>query len=792
MNERSPAGACLLAILALAGSGAARAQMPDAATFGELERAGYVSMEQINTPLLYPVSTGKPYDARVLLIEGRDSLPPNLRQRVNELRDRDEFKVHEALQAFQPYLEEQTNGLRHARGYLVRLNYQLGEYDFARHRFPLSLQLKVTKPKSPESFHCTGAYDKFRQSLLTACISATNWNRKSTAFEYLAIDDVQQAQLIKRKLQQNQAGFFFVMQADGRFSPVESGKMRFGDFFNPSVVSGIQPARVLGLVLVDFETDEILIAGAMPGARKADSRPRENGPGTAAGPGTGPGTTAPGATVPRTAAPGIPGTAPATQPPMGPATPEESAVGTDRDGGNGGDPAPDPRIRLGLPSDAQTRDLDKLLAVLSYTVYSDDAKIAEARQQVEQLHAKAERIGGDAGRDELIRKRELGRLQKDIEAAEPKLANLQDQAQLKQDTMAAYGLRRQRRPQLDYTARMGKLYAENYALPDGREIVVFRGTDNSEDIMTDLQLGLTPELAAELATRVKSSAGQTVLTGISSAVVKGYDAGHIDAENIGRPQSFKAAATLVQQLVASGIPRERIVLAGHSLGGGYAQYAGLLHRVGQIVAFNPAPLSAQLQKDIGGGSPAGIRLRHYVSYIATEANGRTYDPLSQLTKEYLKLPEMKTFRVIGEQYAVAVCAPLGTPEYLSFSRTLQEKITSTTLKTINKGGALTKTAGQLAGSAVGAGTAGTDRQSAIDNGGAIGRMPGNALGTAAYCTRHPFMCSGKLALGGVASAMTEGALAPRAWQILSAHRMKNLQDAMQTGGLGECRDNTAL
>lgn len=777
MNERSPASACLLAILALAGSGAARAQMPDAATFGELERAGYVSMEQINTPLLYPVSTGKPYDAKVLLIEGRDSLPPKLRQRVNELRDRDEFKVHEALQTFQPYLEEQTNGLRHARGYLVRLNYQLGEYDFARHRFPLSLQLKVSKPKSPESYHCTGAYDKFRQSLLTACISATNWNRKNTAFEYLAIDDVQQAQLIKRKLQQNQAGFFFVMQADGRFSQVESGKMRFGDFFNPIVVSGIQPARVLGLVLVDFETDEILIAGSMPGARKADSRPRESGPGTAAGPGTGLDTTAPRGTVARTMTPG---------------TPEESAAGTDRDGGNGGDPAPDPRIRLGLPSDAQTRDLDKLLAVLSYTVYSDDAKIAEARQQVEQLNGKAERIAGDAGRDELIRKRELGRLQKDIEAAELKLAKLQDQMQLKQDTMAAYGLRRQRRPQLDTTARMGKLYAENYALPDGREIVVFRGTDNSEDIMTDLQLGLTPELAAELATRVKSSAGQTVLTGISSAVVKGYDAGHIDAENVGRPQSFKAAATLVQQLVASGIPRERIVLAGHSLGGGYAQYAGLLHRVGQIVAFNPAPLSAQLQKDIGAGSPAGIRLRHYVSFIATEANGRTYDPLSQLTKEYLKLPEMKTFRVIGEQYAVAVCAPLGTPEYLGFSRSLQDKITSTTLKTIDKGGVLTKTAGQLAGSAVGAGTAGTDRQSAVDNGGAIGRMPGNALGTAAYCTRHPFMCSGKLALGGVASAMTEGALAPRAWQILSAHRMKNLQDAMQTGGLGECRESTAL
>lgn len=769
-------------LAALACHGLAAAQIPEAGSLQDLQRSGYVMMDTVSTPLLYPAATGKPYDARVLLTEGRDSLPADLRQQVQALNDRDEFKVHDALQAFQPYLAERKGALQSAQGYLVRLRHKLGEYDFNRHRFPLSLELKVTKPKSADSFHCSGAYDKFRQSLLTACISATNWNMQNAAFQYLAIDDAQQAQTIKSKLQQDKAGFFFLMQPDGRFRTLEGGKMRFGDFFNPIIVSGVQPARVLGLVLIDFDTDEIMVAGPMPGAKAA--RPRDGG--NAAAP------TAPTAS----AAPGNAG----MQPPAGAQPDPAAGPGTHlADGRNPAAPAPAsapgavPAMTLGLPADAATRDLDKLLAVLAYTVYSDDDKIADARQLVKALQDKAERIGNDAGRDPLIRTRELARLQKDIDAAELKLAGLQDAMQLKQDTVAAWGLRRQHRSQLEATARGGKLHMENYALPDGREIVVFRGTDNSEDVLTDLQLGMTPELAAELAARVKSSAGQGVLTGIGSAVVKGYDAGHLDPANIGRPQSFVAADTLVRQLAASGVGAGRIVLTGHSLGGGYAQYAGLRQHVGQIVAFNPAPLSAQLQKDIGSGATTGVRLRHYISYIAADGGaGATYDPLSQLTKEYLKQPELNAFRVIGEQYAVAVCAPRGTPEYLSFSRTLQDKITQTTLMSVNKGAATTKLTGKLIGRAVGASTSGTEQESAMANGAAIGRMPGNALGTAAYCTRHPFMCSGKLALGGVASAATEGMLAPRAWTILNAHRMKNLQEAMQRGGTGGCEDTAAL
>lgn len=256
---------CILTLaLGLAGASPARAGMPEAASFGELERSGYVALDLLSTPLLYPVATGKPYDARTLLLEGKDSLPADLRQHSRELNDRDEFKVHRALQAFQPYLEGKIAALRQARGYLVSVRHGLGEYDFERRRFPLTLQLKVATPRSSESHHCSGAYDKFRRTLLTACVGATNWNRKHPAFQYLAIDDIAQAQLIKQKLAQEKAGFFFVMEADGRFRTEESGKMRFG-MISQTTVSGIQPARVLGLLLVDFETDEILISGPMPG-----------------------------------------------------------------------------------------------------------------------------------------------------------------------------------------------------------------------------------------------------------------------------------------------------------------------------------------------------------------------------------------------------------------------------------------------------------------------------------------------------------------------------------------------
>jgi len=255
-----------IAALLLAGAPAAAATMPQADNFHELESAGYVAMDHINTPLLYPLNSGKPYNAKVLLLNGRQSLPPELQQAARDLNDNNEFRLHATLQGFAPFLAGRMDALRHAQGYLVALNAKLGEYDFTRHRFPLALSLQVSKPKSADSYQCSGAYDEFRRTKLTACVSASNWNHQNPAFQYLAIDDLQRAEDIKRRLLNNKAGFFFVMQPEGRFRVVDNDKMKFGGFLDPSLVSGIQPARVLGLLLVDFDSGEILLSGAMADA----------------------------------------------------------------------------------------------------------------------------------------------------------------------------------------------------------------------------------------------------------------------------------------------------------------------------------------------------------------------------------------------------------------------------------------------------------------------------------------------------------------------------------------------
>jgi hypothetical protein len=229
----------------------------------QLEQEGYVTLNKITTPLLYPVNSGKPYNAKFLLSIGRDNLPPDLRQLQPGLSDVNEFRVHALLQQFEPYLTGRMDALRNAKGYLVPLKAKLGEYDFQRHRFPLTLNMLVTKPKSPDSYHCAGAYDEFRNTRLSACVSATNWNNQNKAFQYLAIDNLQQAEQIKRQLLNDQAGLYFLMQTDGRFRVVDNTKMKYGGFMEPTLASGVQPARVIGLLLVDHATNAILLSGEM-------------------------------------------------------------------------------------------------------------------------------------------------------------------------------------------------------------------------------------------------------------------------------------------------------------------------------------------------------------------------------------------------------------------------------------------------------------------------------------------------------------------------------------------------
>lgn len=750
-------------------TGAVRAKMPQASNVDELKRSGYVEMDQINTPLLYPVNTGKPYNPKVMLTEGRAAVPRELSGPLHDLALPDEFKVHTALEQLQPFVDQRIEGLKHARGYLIPLRTSLGEYDFTRHRFPLKLALMVSKPKSPDSYQCSGAYDQFRNMRLTACVSASNWNDRNSAFQFLAIDNQDQAQLVKKKLQNKEAGFFFLMEPDGRFKPLTSEEFKFGNIFIQTVVSGVQPARVIGLILVDFASGDILVSGPLPGA---ESRRGSGGIASASN------------------------QVASQQPP--------AAAGSQTDAQNSADVPPDgeqqtadrtapasatqtaSNVTVGVPSDVATLRLDKLLATLSYAVYSDPEKLAASQKAADDLQAKLERIQNDQDRDPLIKMREVKQLQAALQVASLNREQLQRQLEMKQAVADTYGARRIRLPDIEKLAQSGHVYLEVYELSDGRQAVVFRGTDNSNDVMTDLQIGMTPELVAELASHIKSARGQAMVTGMSQTV-----AGQFDDDKLGRPQTFKVSDELVRKIILGGIAPARLVLAGHSLGGGYAQYAGLRNRVGQIVAFNPAPLSGRLQQDAGiRYGQVTSKVRHYVSFIAFGRNpgGGFYDPVSQLTKEYLRQPEIAALRVIGQQYAVPVCADLRGPEYANFLRKLQEGVTKTTLHSVDKGFKRTKTIGKMVGAAEGGLTASTERRSAIENGAAVGKVPGRVAGTTTYCLAHPYLCGGKLAVGGAVGTLARNEFAPRAWTLLSAHRMQNLEEAILADGTAVCND----
>lgn len=162
-----------------------------------------------------------------------------------------------------------------------------------------------------------------------------------------------------------------------------------------------------------------------------------------------------------------------------------------------------------------------------------------------------------------------------------------------------------------------------------------------------------------------------------------------------------------------------------------------------------------------------------------------YDPVSQLDNEYLKTPGLNSLRVIGKQYLVRVCASTNSPEYEAFQRKAQNFITKTTLGSLNKEGSKTKKIGKVLGGLDGAVNSTAERLNSTKAGMAVGEVPGKVFGSVRHCAKHLFWCSGKLALGGVVSALAANNL-PKVWFMLNAHQMRPLADSMQHGGMEPC------
>jgi hypothetical protein len=772
--------ALLLLALAL---GAPSAQAQVVGNVKDYTDEGYVGMDRLTMPLLHYAHTSQMFDGKVLLSNAYGVLPKKIRKTFDDVRgSRDEFTIRQLSAELDAFVEEKAARVREARGFLYELDGKLLEYDFRRAGFPMDLKLSVKVYKSERSYHCLGGHGdsgKPWHGLLTSCLSASNLH-SDPAFKFLPIPDEAKARFFREKRNAGELTFMAVAVPDGKYRPMRDQSLRFGRLGEYKVVSGIQPTRIVGLLVVDPKNGDILeIARAQAGAQA--SRPATPAR-AASGPDSRP--AAPvspeePAGVPLVPVPGAGGSvAPGT--PIVDVMPVPLGPQSDPQAGPQSDPRPGPtRVKIGGPEDAPTQQMDRLLSLLSFTVYSTPEKINATLNEYAALKARFDAIEGDQARLTLIRQKELKQLAAKLEARERKLELLAYMADLKEEIPAVHGARQVR------GAAARKVHYEQWRLADGRHVVVFRGTDNLQDIETDLQLAVNPETVAEVTARMRTTSGPSMLTGLQGVIP-----GNEDPQGAGRPEAFLSADALVATLVRSGVSPSKIILTGHSLGGGLAQYAGFRNRVGAIVTFNTAPLSAQLRRDAGEPG-AAAQLRHYVAFVAGPGGDPLADPVSQKLADFTSLAKVDSLQVVGSQHAIEVCSDLDSPEFTSFMNTAQGLITKGTVAAMGAGNGALKNAATVVGAQAGAVNASTERFSSARTGAKTARSGFTAFNAGRNCLRHPFLCSAAAATGGVVSAVARAKLT-RVWTAFSAHRMKNMYEAMERGGWSSCGSELAL
>jgi hypothetical protein len=256
---------------------------------------------------------------------------------------------------------------------------------------------------------------------------------------------------------------------------------------------------------------------------------------------------------------------------------------------------------------------------------------------------------------------------------------------------------------------------------------------------------------------------------------------------VGRPPAFLAADQLVRLAIRQGQEPSRLILTGHSLGGGLAQYSGFMNRVAEVVTFNTAPLSAPLRSDVTAriGEPGG-RIQHYISYLPDSAGATMHvDPVSQAgLADMLDLPATAALKVMGGQKRlVAVCPDLESDEYEKFSARVQRSVTTGTVMALGAGRGGLKNLATAAGATTGVATAQTDVVSAGTTGALRGRSLVTRMSAGLNCIKHPYLCSAGAAAGGLASVGAR-ATTPKIWAIINVHRMKYLYEALQLGDSG--------
>lgn len=422
------------------------------------------------------------------------------------------------------------------------------------------------------------------------------------------------------------------------------------------------------------------------------------------------------------------------------------------------------RIIPPKPLSKAEADLDKLLALLSMTVYTSADQLHLVERERQALLKKHARITQDSRRMGVTQSVEMNQLSDQIQLLGRKRQSLEQHLKLKEVTPSRWGAMAVNAKEVP-----GLVY-ERYRLRDGREIFVFKGTSTMADVETDLKLITSPQTISEIRQLVSQSGGVT--QGVSNWV--------LDRVTLAddTPGLFTDADLVVHEAIERGLKPEKIIVTGHSLGGGLAQYAGMKNKVGYIATFNTAPVNERMLAQIDKAELQNhANKRHYISFIEKSSVYplRIFDPVSKK----MGLTSINTLKVIGEPRYTAVCSNAQSAEYVEFIDKAQGMITKGTFSTMaiaSKYKPL-ETVGRVGGAVLGMSNASTDVVSSGKTASSLGKKSGTAIAAGTNCIKHPFLCAGTLAAGGVVSSLASGTL-PLVWNVLSAHRMQNLYDAI--------------
>jgi hypothetical protein len=270
LQKISKATFCLACLFAVVGAKTTHAQELVGQTIHDLAAYGYVLMDDINTPLLHHVATGAPYELFTLAASldgmGSDEVQTKTRSKASS---KSEFERFEAASEWENFILDRVHSLKNSQGYVIELNTSWGEYDFAKSRMPVQLEMiritmlhKVWRPSS--TFHCHGTYKReilrYGSEFRTACLTAANLNAGDPFLQYFPLQDIALARAIRQSPWEYR--IYALAKAAGKYQLTRGKEIRYVPL-ETYVASGIQPVKITGLVLTRRQGRKILAVSSM-------------------------------------------------------------------------------------------------------------------------------------------------------------------------------------------------------------------------------------------------------------------------------------------------------------------------------------------------------------------------------------------------------------------------------------------------------------------------------------------------------------------------------------------------